>query len=139
VVTVAARIEQSTDLARQAVALDPNYQPARRALAELLAKDGTIDAALGLTPGKTDSDSMRLTRARVLLAAHRPAAAVAQARKVRTPGEADELGPSGDLYRDSQEVLGFALLEAGKTQQARKSLQAAAAAGSSAAQRYLEK
>ena len=46
VVTVAARLEGSTALARLALELDPAYQPARCALAELLARDGAIPEAL---------------------------------------------------------------------------------------------
>ncbi len=80
--TVAARVQVSSSLARKALALDPNYQPARRALAELLAKEGAIDEALRLASAKTPSGPMHLTRAHVLLAAKRPAEAVAEARKI---------------------------------------------------------
>jgi len=137
--TVAARVQGSSSLARKALALDPNYQPARRALAELLAKEGAIDEALRLASAKTPSGPMHLTRAHVLLAAKRPAEAVAEARKIVTPGEPDELSPAVEMYREKQEVLGFALLDLQKTAEARKALRAAAAAGSVAAQRYLAK
>ncbi len=56
-----------------------------------------------------------------------------------TPGEPDEFSPAVEMYRDKQEVLGFALLDLQKTAEARKALRAAAAAGSVAAQRYLAK
>jgi hypothetical protein len=139
VVTVAARVGGSSALARKAMALDPNYQPARRALADLLAKEGGVEEALRLVSGKTPSDSTRLTRARVLLAAKRPAEAVDEARKIAKPGESDELSPTVEMYRDTQEVLGFALLNLGKADEARKALRAAASAGSIAARRYLDK
>lgn len=138
VATVAARVQGSSTLARKALALDPNYQPARRALAELLAKEGAIDEALRLT-AKNRSNPMRLTRARVLLAAKRPAEAVAEAKKIVTSGHSDELSPAGEMYRDTEEILGFALLDLRKTSEAQKALRAAAAAGSVAAQRYLAK
>ncbi|HXP88614.1 MAG TPA: hypothetical protein VN841_28040 [Bryobacteraceae bacterium] len=139
VVTVAARVQGSSSLARKAVALDPNYQPAQRALAELLAKEGAFEEALRYASAQTPSGPMRLTRARVLLAAKRPAEAVEEVRKVAVPGEPDELAPSVEMYRDAQEVLGFALLDLRKTAEGRKALEAAAAAGSMAAQRYLAK
>src|SRR5207237_1026956 len=138
VATVAARVQGSSSLARKALALDPHYQPARRALAELLAKEHAVDEALQHTT-KAESPPMHLTRARVLLAAKRPAEAVAEARKIVTQSEPDELAPAVESYRDTQEVLGFALLDLHKTAEAQKALRAAAAAGSVASQRYLAK
>lgn len=139
IITVAARVRGSSSLARKAFALDPNYQPARRALAELLAKEGAINEALRLVVAKAGSGPMHLTRARVLLAAKRPSEAVAEARKITIPGEPDELSPAVEIYRDTQEVLGFALLDLHKTAEAQKALRSAASAGSVAAQRYLAK
>ncbi len=137
VVTVAARVQGASSLARKALALDPNYQPARRALAELLAKEGAVDEALRLV-AQTPSGPMKLTRARVLLLAKRPAEAVAEAKKITASGgEPDELSPAAEMYRDTQEVLGFALLDLQRNSEAQKALRAAAAAGSVAAQRYL--
>jgi hypothetical protein len=75
----------------------------------------------------------------VLLAAKRPAEAVAEARKIVPPGEPDELSPAVLMYRDTQEVLGFALLDLKKTAAGQKALRAAAAAGSVAAQSYFAK
>jgi hypothetical protein len=72
----------------------------RCALAELLAKEADVDKALRLT-AKARSGPMHLTRARVLLAAKRPAEAVAEARKIVTPGEPDELSPTVEMYRDT--------------------------------------
>jgi hypothetical protein len=66
----------------------------------------------------------------------RPAEAVAEARKIVTPGEPSELSPTVEMYRDTKEVLGFALLDFQNTFEAQKALRAAAAAGSVAAQRY---
>jgi len=139
VVTVAARVQGSSALARRAIALDPRYHPARRALADLLAKEGGIDEALRLASVNPLTGPMLLTRARVLLAAKRPAEAVAEAKRVMKSGEADELSPRVEMYRDSQEVLGFALLSLQKRAEAEKALRAAAAAGSITAQRYLTK
>jgi hypothetical protein len=137
VVTVAARVLDDENLARKAVTLDQGYQPARRALAELLAKTGAFEEALRYAVAGSPSDSMRLTRARVLLAAKRPAEAVSEARRVGSPGTPDELSPAVEVHRDQQEVLGFALLDVGKTSEGRKALEAAAASGSVAAQQYL--
>ena len=136
VLTVAARVQHDSSLARKAFTIDPNYQPARRALAELLAQAGSLDQALRLT-ADPQSGPMHLTRARVLLAAKRPAEAVAEARKVVTPGTPDEIAPSAEMYRNSQEVLGFALLDLHKNLQAQKALRNAASAGSVPAQKYL--
>ncbi len=138
VVTVAARVQESSSLARKAFELDPNYQPARRALAELLAQEGSVDEALRLT-AEPHSGPMHLARARVLLAAKRPEEAVAEARKVVTPGTPDEIAPRAEMYRNTQEVLGFALLDLHKNVPAQKALRAAAAAGSVPAQKYLAK
>lgn len=69
----------------------------------------------------------------------RPAEAVAEARKIVTPGEPSELSPTVEMYRDTKEVLGFALLDFQNTFEAQKALRAAAAAGSVAAQHYLAK
>jgi tetratricopeptide (TPR) repeat protein len=139
VVTVAARVESSMALARKACALDPRYQPARRALAEILAKEGAFEEALNIAVAKTPSGAMALTRARVLLAARRPAEAAQEARKALTLTQVDELAPSVEIYRGAEEVLGFALLDLKRTEEGRKALRAAAAAGSVAAQRYLAK
>jgi hypothetical protein len=136
VLTVAARVQHSSALARKAVALDSGYQPARRALAELLAEEGSIEEALLLTANPR-SDAMRLTRARVLLAAKRPAEAVAEIRKIPRSASPDELSPVVEMHRDTQEVLGFALLDLKQTAQGQEALRAAAAAGSVAAQHYL--
>jgi hypothetical protein len=138
VLTVAARVQGSSALARKAVSLDSGYQPARRAMAELLAEDGSIEEALRLTVNPR-SDAMRLTRARVLLAAKRPAEAVAEISKIPRSADADELSPAVEMHRETQEVLGFALLDLGKTAQAKEALRAAAAAGSVAAQQYLDR
>jgi len=138
VATVAARVEGSSSLARKALTLDPNYQPARRALAETLAKEGAFDEALRVATVDARRGPMHLTRARVLLAAKRPADAVREAKKI-TPSQPDELAPAGDMYRDAQEVLGFALLALHRPAEARKALRAAASAGSVAAQRQLAK
>jgi tetratricopeptide (TPR) repeat protein len=138
IATVAARVQNSSSLARKALELDPTYQPARRALAALLAKEGSFDEALRLTD-RPQSSPMRLTRAQVLLAAKRPAEAVGEARKVVTSDPPDELSPRREMYRDTEEVLGFALLDLHRKQEAHKALQAAAAAGSAAAQGYLAK
>ena len=138
VATVAARVEGRSSLARKALALDPSYQPARRALAETLAKEGAVDEALRVATVDARRGPMHLTRARVLLAAKRPADAAQEARKI-VPSQPDELSPAGDLYRDGQEVLGFALLDLHRPAEARKALQAAASAGSVAAQRQLAK
>lgn len=136
VVTVGARVERSSTLAQRAMALDPNYQPARRALAEALARDGDIQAALDLAVANDASGPMHLTRARVLLAANRYADAVREARKI-SPSTADEMSLSTDLYRDSQEALGFALLGLAQPTEAQRALRAAASAGSAAARAQL--
>jgi hypothetical protein len=138
VATVAARVEGSSALARKALTLDPTYQPARRALAETLAREGAVDEALRVATVDARPGLMHLTRARVLLASKRPADAAQEARK-STGIQPDEISPAGDTYRDSQEVLGFALLEMRRPAEARKALQAAAAAGSVAAQKELAK
>jgi hypothetical protein len=136
VLTVGARVQGSASLARKAHEVDPAYQPARRALAELLAKQGGVEEALRLTANPS-SDAMRLTRARVLLAAKRPAEAVTEIRKLPKSPDSDEPSPAVEMRRDTQEVLGFALLDLHKMVEAEKALRAAAAAGSTAAQHYL--
>jgi hypothetical protein len=138
VVTVAARVEGSSTLARKALALDPRYQPARRALAETLAREGAVEEALRVATVDDRRGPMHLTRARVLLAAKRPGDAVQEAKKI-TPSEPDELSPAADMHRDEQEVLGFALLELNRPAEAMKALRAAASAGSVAAQKQLGK
>ena len=50
----------------------------------------------------------------------RPAEAVAEARKIVTPGEPAELSPTVEMYRDTKEVLGFALLDFQNTFEAQK-------------------
>jgi len=137
VLTVAARVQGSSALARKAMALDSGYQPARRALAELLAEGGSVEEALRLTANPR-SDAMRLTRARVLLAAKRPAEAVAEIHKIPASAGSDELSPGVEMHRDTLEVLGFALLGLEKRAQAQEALRAAAAVGSVAAQHYLD-
>lgn len=138
VITLAARVNGKSGLARKALALDPAYQPARRALAELLAKEGSTEEALRMTASPR-TPLMRLSRARILLAAKRPADSMREARRVDARAQPDEFSARGDVYRDTQEVLGFALLGAGKTAEGRKALTAAASAGSVAAQRYLSR
>lgn len=138
VVTVAARVQNNSSLARKALELDPKYQPARRTLAELLCKEGSLDEALRLT-AKPESSQMHLARAQVLLAAKQPTAAIAEARRVVTSDPPDELSPRREIYRDAQEVLGFALLDLHQKQKGTKALRAAAAAGSLRAQDYLAK
>ena len=138
VTTVAARVQKSSSLARKALDLDPKYEPARRALAQLLVREGSLDEALRLTE-KPQSSAMHLTRAKVLLAAKRPAEAVAEAHKVVVADPPDELSPRKEMYRDTEEVLGFALLDLRRKQEAQKALRSAAAAGSSRARDYLAK
>jgi len=104
VLTVAARVKTDVSLARKAMEVDPKYEPARRAVAELLAKAGNIDEALKLTTNPSTS-SMHLTRARVLLAAKRPDEAIIEIKKIPPSADADELAPSAGMHRDMQEVL----------------------------------
>ena len=136
IVTVAARVEGSTAMARQALALDSNYQPARRALAEAVARDGDIEAGLDLAIASNARGPMHLTRARILLAAKRYSEASREAKRV-LPSAPDELSASADLYRDSNEVLGLALLGLHQRAEAKRALRAAASAGSAAARAQL--
>lgn len=136
IVTVAARVEGSTAMARQALALDSNYQPARRALAEAVARDGDIEAGLDLAIASNARGPMHLTRARILLAAKRYSEASREAKRV-LPSAPDELSASADLYRDSNEVLGLALLGLHQRAEAQRALRAAASAGSAAARAQL--
>lgn len=136
VATVSARVEGDSAAARKAFALDPNYAPGRRALAEALAREGAVDEALGLAAAGSRRGPMHLTRARVLLAGGRYPEALREATRV-TPAEPDELSPAADLYRDAQEVRGFALLGLNRRAEARKVLRTAASVGSIAAQAQL--
>ena len=79
---------------------------------------------------------MHLTRARILLAAKRYSEASREAKRV-LPSAPDELSASADLYRDSNEVLGLALLGLHQRAEAQRALRAAASAGSAAARAQL--
>ena len=139
IATVAARVDGSSASARRALALDDHYAPAQRALAEALAREGAIAAALQVAkPPTGGSASMHLTRARILRLAKRPTEALSEANKIAF-GQPDEVTPSVDLYRDTQEVIGFALQDLGRRAEARKALRAAALAGSTSAQQWLVK
>lgn len=136
VATIAARLDQGSALARKAHQLDSDYAPARRALAEALAREGAIEEALQLATPPAAAGPMHLTRSRVLLAAGRPAQALTQARLAGS-GDPDEPTPTIDRHRDVQEALGLALLALKRPGEARKALAAAAASGSLAARQAL--
>jgi hypothetical protein len=136
IATVAARVDGGSAAARIALALDPAYPPARRALAEALAREGSIDEALALVVAHGRSASMQLSRARILLAGKRPTDALREANRALA-GKADELSPAADLPRDAHEARGFALLALHRPADAKRALRAASAAGSVAARNWL--
>jgi tetratricopeptide (TPR) repeat protein len=142
IATILARIDGTEVSAQRAYDIDPDYRPARRALALVLAKKGAFDEAIRLLDLRDDPTSAdRLTRARVLLAAGRSRDAANEARKAIHDPRTDPVEPSPtfELYRDGNEVLGFALLAEGRTKEAVPALRSAAAAGSQAAQIELRK
>lgn len=136
IATILARVDHTVASARRAYELDPHYRPARNALALALAKDGSFDEALQLSNLPDPRSADRIVRARILLAAGQPRAAAREASKALASRQSEqaELTPSFELFRDGNEVLGFALLADGQTKNALHALRVAAAAGSRAAQ-----
>jgi tetratricopeptide (TPR) repeat protein len=141
IATIAARLDGGVAAARKALALDSEYAPARRALAAALAKDGSIDEGLRLSNVKMPVNADHLARARVLLAANRPAEAASEAGKALATGGRDpvEPAPTIEIQRDANEVLGFALLKQNRRSEAERAFRAAAVAGSVAAQRQISR
>jgi tetratricopeptide (TPR) repeat protein len=141
IATIAARVDGTAAAARKALAIDPEYTPARRALAIALAKEGAIDEALRLCSAKSFFGADQLTRGRVLLAANRPSEAASEAKKALAAGRPDpaEPTPAIEIQRDANEVLGFALLKEGHKSEAQRAFRIAAAAGSSAAQSQISR
>lgn len=140
IATVVARFDGSVVSAQKAYDLDRNYMPARNALALALSRKGRAADALKLLQGHMAVED-RLTRARILLQHNKPEAAAAEARSALNMPLAslEEPTPSMDILRDGNEILGFALLAAGHTEEALRPLRAAAGAGSIAARSTLTK
>ena len=139
VATAASRITGSSDLARKAVALDPHYRPAQRALAIALSKDGQTEEALRLCRVEHPSKEDDLVRGRVLLAAGRISEAINAVQKAIASRVFDlkEPTPAPDLDREAHEVLGFAFLKAGRNSEAAHAFRIAASQGSVPAQEQL--
>ena len=140
IATVSARVTLNVDQARHAVALDPKYPPARRALALALAHAGQVQEALRLCPLAHPTKEDELTRARILLDAGRPSEALPVARKAVASNnlELKEVVPAQLLDREANELLGFTLLKAGRTLEATRVFRIAAAQGSIAAKQQLD-
>jgi hypothetical protein len=140
-VTILARIDGTAASARRAHEIDPGYRPARRVLAIALAKEGAISEALQILDLPDLSSADRIARARALLAAGHAEAAVSEAKKSLDQPLTDpaEPTPEVELFRNGNEVLGFALLAAGRTKDALRVLRSAATVGSRAAQLELDK
>jgi hypothetical protein len=139
IATIAARLDGGVPLAREALAFDSSYAPARRALVSALVKNGFAQEAMPLTSSNSRVDADHLARARVLLGVHRPAEAVAEARKALEPGGRDPVEPAPriEIRRDANEVLGFALLEEHHADEAHRALLVAGDAGSITAKQKL--
>jgi|GEM_PF-5929271 len=139
IATVSARVTLNLDQARRAVALDPKYPPARRALAVALAHAGQVQEALRLCQSTHPTKEDELTRARILLNAGRPIEALPVARKAVASNnlELKEVVPAQLLDREAHELLGFALLKADRSREATQAFRIAASEGSVAAQQQL--
>lgn len=133
--TIEARRDGSEAAARRALALDPAYRPARRALAVALAKAGKFDEAAALLPGNSRNGLDRLARAWMLLAVKRNSEAAREARAALSLGAPDdeELGADLELRRDANAVLGLSL----PSPEGHNALRIAAELGSEAARAAL--
>lgn len=140
IATVLARLDESAASARRAYKVDPSYGPARRAFALALGREGKFQEAMKLVTPPAGSED-RLTRAKLLLSAHLPKQAAAEAiRALRNPQpDRAELAPSNETVREGDETLGFALMAEGRTDEALRAFRIAASAGSRAAQAELSK
>jgi tetratricopeptide (TPR) repeat protein len=140
IATIVARSEGSVESARRAVNLDPNYLPARRALALALAKTGKTDDALRLLTGAGQLD--RLARAQILNIAGRFREAAPLSREAlksyaaSIPADAEPTLAS-DFRREANEALGVALIGEGRKADAIGPLRAAADEGSDRAAKLL--
>jgi len=144
IITVLARLDGSLTTAQRAYKLSPSYPPARRVYALALAREGKFKQALQLLPAANAEslDEDEITHARILLAMNQPQKAVNIAQRVlQHPGQYDTTEPTitDIIWRDGNEVLGFALLALKHNKAAFKALQAAADAGSQAARDELAK
>jgi hypothetical protein len=141
IATILAREDGTVASARRAHDMDPDYRPARRALALALAKENSFDEALQLLNLRDPSSADRIAHARVLLAAHRARDAANEAKKALNHPltESVEPTPYSEIIRDGHETLGFSLLAEGRKKDALRALRLAAAAGSYAAQTELDK
>jgi len=140
IATVSARVTLNVDQARHAVALDPKYPPARRALAVALAHAGQVEDALRLCQSAHPTKEDDMTRARILLDAGRASEALPVARKAAASGnlELKEVVPVEIIDLKADELLGFTLLKAGRTREATRVFRIAAAQGSIAAKQQLD-
>lgn len=142
IVTLLARLDGSVDMARRALALDPAYAPARVQLALALAATGTRDEALALLSQGRDADRIASewnARAKIRMMAGDIPAAIKDARAARVAVKREaELMPGTDTIRDTQEILGLALLAQGRAQDAAVHLELASAVGSLKAQAALD-
>jgi hypothetical protein len=139
IATVAARLDGSVEFARRAVMIDPDYAPARVALAVALAASGDARGALAMLPASGQPASTLIARARISLAAGDARATLADALAAgkATPRELEPM-PGRDAVRDKEELLGLSLRALGRPAEARRRLESAASLGSAAARRALE-
>jgi len=138
IVTVLARLTGTVAAAREAVALDPSYAPARTALAAALVHAGQPDQALALLAAGPDIEAApgtRTMRAQALLAAGRAGDAVNEARRDLNANwpNAPEPFLIMSVRRDAEETLGLALLADRRAGEAVPHLRAAAGLGSQTA------
>jgi hypothetical protein len=138
IATVAARLNGSIEAARRAVALDPDYAPARTALAAALAAKGETSAALASLARSSQSAAAFIVRARIKLSAGDANGAFAEAVAASNAREKDvEPTPRRDILRDTEELLGLSSRTLGKSPEARRHLERAASLGSAKAHEAL--
>lgn len=142
IATVLARLDGSLEAAQRAAALDAGYAPARAQLATALAAAGKSDEALALLTQGRGADrpaSGWNARARINMKSGDLTAAIADAKAARTAAKREaELIPGTDTIRDTQEILGLALMAQGRGEAAAVHLELAAAVGSLKARAALE-
>ncbi|WP_342363028.1 hypothetical protein [Terrarubrum flagellatum] len=141
ILTIVARWDGSSEAARRALALDASYAPAQWALALALAREGASAEGMKVLGARKESNSDRIARAEVFLAAGQPLNAVAPARAAATRPNPDpsEFSTAGDITRRSNEALGLALVRSGKKADGLKALRIAASLGSRRAQSEIDK
>jgi tetratricopeptide (TPR) repeat protein len=132
IATIGARLDGSSAAARRALTLNPDYPPARRALAFALSREGNIEESLGVATIQRPHAADHLVRAKILLAGDRPLESEKEAEAaIKAPGsDPDEVTLPIELQRDANETLGFALLKQGQTERAKRAFRIAAADGS---------